>query len=483
MVLRYNTWTIIMRHGMNTVALVWCATGIVLACLPLRAAAAREGGADERPVVIVPVQGEIEEGLVYVIRRGIREAEALRARALILDMDTYGGKVQSAEKIMQALGKAGVPTVTYVNTKAISAGALIAAATARIYMAPQSQIGDAKLLEMSPLPMLGAKEIDPGLKEKAYSAVRAMVRSACERNGHRWELFEAMMDEDALHTNLVAQGTLLTLTSQEAVTQGLAVATVQNRAELLELLMLSAAPLVTIQPKSGERVARFLNSMLVSGLLLMIGLGGIFVEFKSPGTSVPGIIGAVALGLFFWGHYVAGLSGWFELALFLVGLILIMIEIFIIPGFGATGISGILCMLAALVLAMVDWSPGNWSARPGLEELMQPVAIVAMGILGSLILLALVAKVMPRTPGVANIFLQRQMDATDGYTARNNDELTRWIGKAGVAKTILRPAGKALIEATLLDVVTDGGFITAGTAVKVVRADNNRLVVEQSSGA
>lgn len=444
-------------------------------CTPCAGAGAADAA---RPAIIIPVEGEIEDGLVYVVRRGIREAERLHGQALILQMDTYGGKVKAAEEIMQALAKCTVPTYTFVDTKAISAGALIAAATQKIYMAPQSQIGDAKLIEMSPVPLMGAKEIDEGLKEKAYSAVRAMVRSACERNGHPWDVFESMMDEDAGHTNLVVPGKLLTLTSLEAVTQGVAVAVVASVPALLGHIGAADAPVTRIEAVAVERAARFLTSMVVSGILLMIGIGGIMIEIRSPGISLPGIIGVIALGLFFWGHYVAGLSGWFELALFLLGLILLLIEIFVIPGFGATGIIGILCMCASLVLAMMSWTPGDWAGRPGLEEFMKPVAVVALGVMGSLAVMIVAAKFLPRTPGFNRVFLMQSMTAGTGYAVRDSAELAHWKGRMGVAKTTLRPAGKALIDGTLLDVVTTGDFIAAGSPVVVTSTDNNRIVVE-----
>ncbi len=436
-------------------------------------------GAEGRPIVIVPVNDEIEEGLVHIVRRGIRVAERKRARALVLHMDTYGGKVKAAEEIMQALARVDVPTYTYVDTKAISAGALIAASTKYIYMAPQSQIGDAKLLQMSPIPLLGgAKEVDKAIQEKAYSAVRAMVRSACERNGHDWKLFEAMMHEELAITNVIEEGRLLTLTSNEAVTQGLAVAVVGNLDEMIEKAGLAGAPEILITPHSGERLARFFSSMMISGLLLLFGLGGLFIEVRTPGFGVPGIVGAVCLALFFWGHYTAHLTGWFPIALFVIGVLLLLVEVFVIPGFGVTGMSGIACMAAALILAMLDWTPGDWANAPGLTDMTGPVAVVAASIIGALALLFLMAKFMPKTPGVSRVFLAKSMDRKEGYVVRDAEQLHQWIHKSGVAKTTLRPAGKATIDGKLLDVVTLGDFVDPGTRVTVISTESNRIVVE-----
>jgi membrane-bound serine protease (ClpP class) len=442
------------------------------------------GGAMAQPtVVVIPVQGEIEEGLTYVVRRGIREAERSQAAYLILQMDTYGGKVKAAEDIMQALSRCSVPTVTFVDTKAISAGALIAAATRQIVMAPQSQIGDAKLMEMSPLPLLGgAKEIDAGVKEKVYSAVRAIVRSACERNGHDYRLFEAMMDEQAGHTNIVAPGKLLTLTAREAVSNGLAVAHAGTLPDVLALLGVKDARVERVTPKSRENVARFLTGSVMSGLLLLLGLGGLFIELRTPGFGIPGIIGIVCLALFFWGYTIAGQSGWFEIALFLVGVILLLIEIFLIPGFGLTGVSGIICIVVALLFAMLDWQPGH--GLPGTEQLFRPIAVVAAGIIGSLVALALVAKVMPHTPGVSRMFLAMAMDKKHGYDPSGLSVTgAALLGQTGIARTDLRPAGKIIIDGKLLDVITEGGYIECGARVRVISTDSNRIIVDAADAA
>lgn len=453
----------------------------VLVCLPFVTVAPCHAS-EPRPVMIVPIDGEIEDGLVYVVRRALREAEAHKARAVILHMDTPGGKVTAMEKIMQELAHASLPVYTYVDTKALSAGAMIAAATSAIYMAPQSQIGAAMLIQMPALPFGGAPQsLDESVREKMLSAYRAMVRSACERNGHRWELFEAMMDADVAISNLVEKGSLLTLTAQEAVTQQLARAVVSSIPQLLELLQMPDAPILRVTPTSAEQVARFLTGSIVSGLLLALGLGGLFLEMRTPGFGLPGTIGIICLILFFWGHTIAGMSGWLEVALFLTGVILLLIEIFLIPGFGVTGITGIVLILAALILAMLDWSPAQ--GVPATSQLFKPVAIVAGGFLGSVVLMIIAARLFPRTPGVNRIFLSYSLDSAASTAAGNLPPTVAALeGKTGVAKTILRPAGKALIDGVLYDVVTDGEFIPAGTPVRVASCTGNRIVVNPVSG-
>jgi membrane-bound serine protease (ClpP class) len=458
-------------HALMTTFKLWCAAALLVALLALPAAA-------ERPVAyVIEVGGEIESALARIISRGIDEAGDSGARALILHMDTYGGRVNAAEEIMQALSRATVPTYTYVDTKAISAGALIAASTGKIYMAPQSQIGDAKLIAMSPIPLMGgAEEIDESVKEKAYSAVRAFVRSGCERHGHPWDIFEAMMDESIAISNVIEEGKLLTLTSQEAVELGVAQAIVGSIPALLEEIGLEDARVVKLETRSTERFARFLNSYVVAGLLLIFGLGGLFIEVRTPGIGVPGIVGVVCLALFFYGHMLTGLSGWLEIILFVVGVALLLVEVFIIPGFGITGILGIGCMFLALVLAMIEWAPGSGIALG--DQLIAPIAVVAAAVVGSFALLWAAAKFIPRAPGVSAIFLDKTMKSDEGYVSGDTAAMHSWIGKKGVAKTILRPAGKAVIDGTLLDVVTTGDFVASGTPVRVVSADNNRIMVE-----
>jgi membrane-bound serine protease (ClpP class) len=433
---------------------------------------------DARPVVIVPLVGEIEKGLVHFFNRGIAAATNLNARAFIIHMDTYGGRIDATEEIMQAVSRLSIPTYTFIDTKAISAGAIISSGTRTIYMAPQGQIGAAELRQMSPIPFLGkSSKLDDDTKEKVYSFFRAQVRSACERNNHDYQLFLAMMDDSVVISNVVVSGELLTLTSQEAVTQGLAVAVVNSLGELLEKEGLSSAPLVRIESKSKERIARFLTSMAVSGLLLMLGIGGLFIEIRTPGFGVPGIIGIICLGLFFWGHTVAELSGWVHIALFVSGVVLLIIEIFVIPGFGIAGIVGITFMIAALVLALGDWSSPNLG-----QELARAVAVLFSAFIGACVLLAVFAKLLPRTPFLNRIFLSQTMNKEDGYSVRDEKKLKRWVGQSGVAQTILRPAGKALINGTLLDVVTLGDFVEKNTKICVITTESNRIVVEPVAG-
>jgi membrane-bound serine protease (ClpP class) len=450
----------------NLVALTVCVC-VSVVCL----------SAAERPVIVVPVTGEIEEGIAAIVVRSIDVAEEQNAHAIILHMDTYGGKVIAAEKIMQALSRSTVRVYTYVDTKAISAGALIAAATSRIYMAPQSQIGDAKLMQGSIIPGMGSQEIDEGVKEKAYSAVRAMVRSACEKHGHPWPIFEAMMDEDISITNVIEEGKLLTLTTAEAISNKVAFGTASSLAHLKSELGVPDAPVHRIKAQAGEKVARFLTSMTVSGLLLVLGLGGLFIEIRTPGVGIPGIIGVICLALFFWGHNIAGMSSWLNIILFVAGIILILLEAFVIPGFGVTGISGIVCIFLALVLAMMDWQLGDWSRTPAMHEFISPLFTVMLSFIGAFALLLLTAKYLPAAPFINKLFLLKAMTHDEGYSSRNEEKLHRWIGRKGICKTTLRPAGKALIDDTVLDVVTGGDWIEQGTPVKVIDTQFNRIVV------
>jgi membrane-bound serine protease (ClpP class) len=240
---------------------------------------------------------------------------------------------------------------------------------------------------------------------------------------------------------------------------------------------LSDAPLERVQAKTKEQVARFLTSMLVSGLLLMFGIGGVIIEIRTPGFGVPGIIGILCLGLFFWGHMVAGLSDWFHVALFVSGVFLLLLEIFVIPGFGITGIVGIIFMITALVLALGDWTSPNIGL-----ELASAVSVLFGAIIGAGILLGVVVKYMPKTPFLNKVFLIKTMDKKDGYAVRDEKELKKWLGLTGVARTTLRPAGKALINGTLLDVVTLGDFVEQNTKVRVITTESNRIVVEPVEG-
>lgn len=407
----------------------------------------------------IPVHGVIELGLAPFIERSLREAGAAGARAAILDMETPGGRLDAAQRIVNALADAPIPVYAFVNHRAYSAGAMIALATDRIFMRPGSVIGAAT-------PVTGEGEKAP---EKIVSAMRSEMRALAEARGLDPRIAEAMVDEDVVVPDLAEAGKLLTLTTEEAVRVGYASA-VDDWAALLAHLGLEGADVVHAEVNWAESVVRFLTHPLVTPLLLSLGFLGIIIELKTPAFGLAGVAGVLSLALFFGSHYIVGLAGWEEILLLLIGLVLLAIEIFVVPGFGIFGIGGILAVLVSLYLSLI----GQFATAP---ELGQAATILSVAVLVVLVSLWALLRTFPNSRRLAKsgILLDEETAVSGGYiSAAVRSDLE---GATGVALTDLHPSGTALINDERLDVVTEGGWISADTPVRVVKSEGYRHVV------
>jgi membrane-bound serine protease (ClpP class) len=432
-------------------------------------------------VYVVELREDITHNTTYLIRRAMNEAAAVKATAVVLDMETNGGRVDATEEIIRLLEHSPAKTYTFVNPKAFSAGAFIAAATDHIYMAPGSVIGAATPVLMTP--GSGVQEVPKSYQEKINSALRALIRATAQEKGHNPDVFEAMVDADLGlkigDKEICPKGKLLTLTNEEAAREYgqppkplLSAGTVKSLPDLLEEIGSAKAQVVTVKPYGFEVLARWIT--LLSPLLILVGFVAIWVELKAPGLGVPAVVAVTCFGIFFFGHFAAGLAGWEEMALFIMGVVLLALEIFVIPGFGAAGIGGILAIAAALLLAMVERWPGY--AWPTWDQWQVAVARFGFGLAGAVVLGALLARWLPKTSLFQRIELSTTLSAADGYTA-SRGAAQSLLGATGVAETVLRPAGKGRFGEQLVDVVTDGDFITKGERIKIVAVEGSRVVV------
>ncbi|MDX1493168.1 MAG: NfeD family protein [Longimicrobiales bacterium] len=433
----------------------------VSAILGASMAAPASLAAQAGPVYRVPVTGVVELGLAPFIERSIQEAAAAGASALILDMDTPGGRVDAAERISDALADAPIPVYTLVNRRAFSAGALIALSTDRIYMRPGSVIGAA-----TPVDGSGTKA-----PEKIVSAMRSEMRALAEAANLDPEIAAAMVDEEIEIEGVVEAGKLLTLTTEEAVGLGYA-EEVADMPALLARLELTGAPVVTAEANWAERVVRFFSNPVVAPFLLTLGFLGLITEIKTPTFGMAGMAGVLSLALFFGSHMIVGLAGWEDLIIFGIGLVLVGVEIFLIPGFGFFGLIGGIGILAGLYLSLLGSLPtGQDFTKAGLV------------ISTTVVLIAVSAWVLIRTlPGSSRlaksgIFLLDRTDRSIGYeSAARRPDL---IGKVGKAITDLRPSGTALFGDERIDVVTESSWIMEGTPVRIVAAEGYRHVVRE----
>jgi membrane-bound serine protease (ClpP class) len=436
-------------------------TGLATGCLP--------SAQTSRPLVyVVPIEGVIDLGLAPFLARTIRDAEQAGAAAVLLDINTLGGRVDAAVVMRDALLQARVRTIAFVNPRAISAGALLALATETIVMSGGGTIGAA-------MPVLGGGSAPQPADEKSVSYLRKEFAATAERRGRPAKFAEAMVDVDVEIPGVVAKGKLLTLTASEAM--GYRV--VEFKADTLEAALdavgLGAADVRRTSQTWAETLVRFLTNPILASVLMTVGLLGILVEIRTPGFGFPGVIGLLSFAVLFWGHWIVQLAGWEELLLVAAGTLLIAAEVFVIPGFGVAGIAGIAALVAGLGMTLV----GEGATTSMVIGALGRVAIsVLLAIGGALVLL----RVLPHLPYGRRFVLTEDMNADLGYASAPETDRS-WLGQTGTAVSPLRPAGIAEIAGTRLDVVSDGGFIEALTVIEVTRVDGNRIVVRQRHAA
>ncbi len=442
---------------------------IVLAAFALLAILASTLAQDKRPVVYVaPIEGIIDLGLAPFVKRVLDEAAAAGAAAVVLEINTFGGRVDAAVQIRDALLNSPVRTIAFVNKRAISAGALIALASENLVMTGGATIGAATPVQIG---QSGAPSESVG--EKTVSYVRKEFRATAESRKRPPLLAEAMVDADVEIKGVIEKGKLLTLTTEEALKHKLIDHRADTLDDALEKLGISKPEIRHASTNWAEDVVRFLTHPVVSSLLITIAMLGIILEMRTPGFGIPGGLGLTSLALFFWGHWLVQLAGWEEMLLGVAGLILLAIEILFIPGFGAAGALGLLAIIASLVLSLVG--PG-FTMTFMLVAAGRVVLALLVAVLASLVLL----RFLPRLPFGRRLVLNGGLRAAEGYASAPEID-AQWLGRTGRASSPLRPAGIADIEGRRVDVVSDGEHIDAGQFIRVTRVDGNRVVVRRIS--
>ncbi len=463
-------------------------------------AADSEPGAAQGGVVVIPIHGTIDLGLAGFVDRSVTTAEAMGAQALVVDIQTFGGRVDAAVRIRDRLLATSLPTIAYINPRAISAGALISLACDQIYMAGGGTIGAASPVSIGP----GGDAQALGEKEVSY--VRTEFRATAERNGYSPLIAEAMVDKDATAAvfqvpdgvrvvsvadiervaeelgidpsaakTYSAEGKLLSLTTDDALSVGLAAGRADTLEDLLTLIDLAEAGVTRLQTTWSENLVRFLSHPVVTGLLLSLGMLGLFVELRQPGWGVPGTLGVVALTLFFGAQYLVGLAEWQEVLLLGIGLGLLVLEIFVIPGFGIAGVTGTLCLVAAIYLALVDVPIPRYSWD--YQQLSRATTSAATALLSGCALIVLVFRYLPQSRWGRRFMLVTELGVDSGYIGVSLEAMPA-IGAHGTAYTVLRPAGRVQIGERLVDAQTAGDFIEQGTPVQVIQIVGNAVVVE-----
>jgi membrane-bound serine protease (ClpP class) len=433
--------------------------------------------------VVIPLNGEIAPATHLFLRRAVKAAENAEAGAIVIEMNTYGGRLDAAADITGVLNRTTIPTYTFINTNAGSAGSLIALATRHIYMSPVSAIGAA-----APVLSSGA-DLPATEKDKTLSYWSALVRSSALRNGHNPDIGEAFMDKEKevkIGDRVVhAKGSLLTLNAQEAseVINGkplLAAGIADSVADLVKKAGLKGDT-VAVQPSGFERLAFWITAL--APLLLLLAIICAYIEFKIPGVSMPGIIAAICFALFFAGHYLAGLAGWEVVALFVVGLVFVLIEIlFFAHSTVVFGVVGVLLMLGSILWAMIDRYPGETFMPTG-DMLAIPLRNLFITLVAAVVLIMFLARYLPKTSLYRQFALMTMIPPGPSLAGAPREFATALDvtpGMHGTAHTSLRPSGKARFEDHIVDVVTDGEFIAVDTPITVIQKDGMRVVVKQA---
>ena len=418
------------------------------------------------PVVyVIAIDGTIDLGLAPFLSRTIREAQAAGAAAVLLDINTFGGRVDAAVAMRDALLNAPVRTIAFVNQRAISAGALIALACDTLIMTKGGTIGAAA-------PVVGgAGETQPA-DEKSVSYVRSEFRATAETRNRPPAFAEAMVDADVEIAGVIEKGKLLTLTTSQALEHQVAELTADTLDAALAAAGLPNADVRLARQTWAETLVRFLTHPVVSSLLMTVGLLGLLVEIRTPGFAMPGAIGVLSLGLFFWGHWIVQLAGWEELLLVSIGVLLLALEVFVLPGITVAGIAGIVALVAGLAMTLVG-------AGATVSAIITALGRVAISILLAMAGAFALFRVLPRLPFGRRLVLETGMDAERGYVSAPDSD-HRWLRRTGTVVSPLRPSGIAEIDGTRVDVVSEGGFVETGTSVDVIRVDGNRIVVRPS---
>ena len=442
------------RNSSRSRKYMWACAAV---SLPLSLVAVPAAAQDH--VVRVPITGVVEMGLAPFVERVIEEAEASGAGAVVLEIETPGGRVDAAQRITNAISRAGVPVYAYVNMHAYSAGAMIALATERVFMRNGAVMGAA-----TPVDGSGTKG-----SEKIVSAMRAQMRSLAELRGRDPAIAEAMVDEQLAIPDVVEEGKLLTLTTQEAVALGYAEA-VDDWEGVAVALGLAATEVTEATVNWAERIVRFFTNPVIAPFLLSLGFLGLMIEIKTAGFGWAGIAGLLSLALFFGAHLLIGLAGAEDIILVAIGAVLVGVEVLVIPGFGVFGIAGIAALLGGLFMAQIGQLPTRADfaqAATVLTATMLLVAIAAWGLL----------RYLPRSRRLrrSGVLLPESTDRDEGYTSA--DIRRELEGTEGVAITDLRPAGVGLFADERMDVVSESEWIEQGTRIRITSAEGYRHIV------
>jgi membrane-bound serine protease (ClpP class) len=423
----------------------------------------------EKPfkIYVFEIKEEIAKPAWYNTQKAFREAQKINADLILIHLNTYGGTVDMADSIRTAILNSKIPVWVFIDNNAASAGALISIACDSIYMRKGSNIGAATVVTQSA----------EALPDKYQSYMRSMMRSTAEVKGRDPDIAQAMVDPDVYIPNISDSGKVLTLTTKEAIALGFCQGEAETIHDVLRIAGVEEFEIVKQELSNLDKITRLLISPVVSGLLIMIIIGGLYFELQTPGVGFPILASITAAMLFFAPLYIEGLASNWEIIVFVIGVVLLAIEVFAIPGFGVTGILGIVLVVASLAFGLVE-SDGFTLPKGNFGELGRAFALVLFAMFLGLVSSFYVAQRVLKTQFLGHLALQTEENKEDGYTA-SDSRLKLLIGQEAMSATILRPSGRIIHDDNYYDAVAEVGYIEKDRVVTIVDYQNMQLIVRE----
>ncbi len=416
-------------------------------------------------VMVMDIKNEIDPRMTRYVELALEHAEETKAEIVIIEMDTYGGVLTDAKDIVDKLMPFKKPLWVFINSDAASAGALISIACDSIYMSPAASIGAATVVDGS-----GGKAPD-----KYQSYMRSIMRATAEENKRNPRIAEGMVDENVKLDSLKEIGQVITFSTSEAIKNGYCEGKVSSIEEILKKNNVAHYAIDHFELSSTDSIVAFFINPFISGILILIIIGGIYFEMQAPGLGFPGIAALAALILYLVPYYMNGLAQNWEIIAFFMGAILIALEIFVIPGFGIAGVSGIVITIMALVLIMINNDAFDFEFVR-MNDILISLAAAMGGLMGGIILLFVGSAKLADTKFYKRIALTTTQQSNQGYTSNFVRESMK--GKRGIAQTVLRPSGKVMIDDNLFDAFTMGDYVEKGVTIEVVDDETTSLKVK-----
>jgi len=421
-------------------------------------------------VMVMEIKDEIDPRMLRYVKLALENAEKIKADYVVIDMDTYGGVLTDAKEIVDLIMDFKKPIWVYVNSDAASAGALISIACDSIYMSPGATIGAATVVE-------GAGGQAAPDKYQAY--MRGIMRSTAEKNGRDPRIAEGMVDERIVIDSIKQEGRVITFTTKEALKYGFCEAQVETIQEILKRNKVTNYELEIFKLGTTEKIIAFVINPFISGILILIILGGIYFELQTPGIGFPLFASVTALILYLVPYYLNGLAEYWEIIALFVGILLLMAEVFVIPGFGVAGIAGIILTVMSLVLIMLNNDFFNFEFVP-MGDIIRATFAAIGGISGGMLLLFFGGARLTETKAFQRMALTDQQESSRGFSV--NTSTIDMLGKKGISHTVLRPSGKVFIDEIVYDAFTRGEYVEKGEPIEVVGIEGVTLRVKKSIG-